>query len=95
MLQKDIFSPSHDLETSSTHGERVKAGIAKRKGKGGRIGRKAKLSKKAEAEVRDSYRQGRATITELAKRYAVDRRTIYRALADSDGGMIGKQGSLF
>lgn len=84
--------PQHNEQS---HAEKVRAGIAKAKARGGRIGRLPALSKKDVQDIRDSYRQGLAGRAELARRYGVGTTTIHRVLTSENGGTIGKQAKLF
>jgi len=59
--------------------ERVTAGIASSRADGGRIGRKKALSPAARRDVLESVRTG-VSASELARRYRVNRATIYRVL---------------
>lgn len=62
--------------------ERVKAGMRAGKARGEHQGRPKKLTKSARQDVIDSVGRGIAP-KDLAKRYNVNRATIYRVLADA------------
>lgn len=67
--------------------ERVTAGIAASVRRGGRIGRKKALSPAAREDVLSSAARG-ITISQLAKRYRVSRKTIYNTISGEDGAKV-------
>lgn len=70
-----------ELERENTR-ERVTAGIQASIARGGRIGRRKALSPDGRNDVAQSYEAG-STVSELARRYRVSRKTIQRTLKDS------------
>ncbi|MFT9298755.1 MAG: recombinase family protein [Gluconobacter sp.] len=73
-----ILSAVAQLERKNIS-ERVSAGIASSRTDGGRIGRKKALSPAARRDVVESTRAG-VSVSELSRRYRVNRATIYRTL---------------
>lgn len=73
-----ILSAVAQLERKNIS-ERVSAGIASSRADGGRIGRKKALSPAARRDVVESIRAG-VSVSELSRRYRVNRATIYRTL---------------
>lgn len=67
-----------------TISERVSAGMATAKRGGVKLGRKLKLSPSARNDVLDSVRNG-VPVSELARRYRVDRSTIYDVIRRHTG----------
>ena len=70
-----------ELERENTR-ERVTAGIQASLSRGGRIGRRKALSPDGRNDVSQSYQAG-STVSELARRYRVSRKTIQRTLKDA------------
>jgi DNA invertase Pin-like site-specific DNA recombinase len=60
--------------------ERTKAGMAAARARGRRLGRPQKLSQEQIAEVRCAKATGQQSVGDLARRFAVSKSTIHRAL---------------
>ena len=83
-----VFSTLYELERKLIS-ERTKAGLARARAQGKRIGGQFKLNEKQQKELIELYRLG-VPITQLAKRYGVSRTTIYRYLERA--GIFQKNG---
>jgi len=65
----------HDLIVA-----RTKDGLAAARARGRKGGRKAVLSKRADAEIRKRYDEGELTVSQIAEMFRVSRPTVYRSL---------------
>ena len=55
-------------------------GLAAARARGRKGGRRAKLSARADREIRGRYNQGELTVSEIAELFGVSRPTVYRSL---------------
>ena len=65
----------HDLIVA-----RTMDGLAAARARGRKGGRRAKLSARADREIRERYNQGELTVSEIAELFGVSRPTVYRSL---------------
>mgnify|MGYP000129568088 CR=1 FL=1 len=73
-----MFSTLYELERKLIS-ERTKAGLARARAEGKRVGGKPKLSERQVRELVKLYQEG-VPVAELARRFGVSRVTIYRYL---------------
>ena len=73
-----MFSTLYELERKLIS-ERTKAGLARAKAQGKKIGGQFRLNEKQVKELVELYKMG-VPITQLAKRFGVSRITVYRYL---------------
>jgi len=73
-----MFSTLYELERKLIS-ERTKAGLARAKAQGKKIGGQFKLNERQQKELIELYKMG-VPITQLAKRFGVSRTTVYRYL---------------
>jgi Site-specific recombinases, DNA invertase Pin homologs len=73
-----MFSTLYELERKLIS-ERTKAGLARAKAQGKRVGGRPKLSEREVRELVQLYRQG-VPVVRLARMFGVSRSTVYRYL---------------
>ena len=73
-----MFSTLYELERKLIS-ERTKAGLARARAQGKKIGGQFKLNERQQKELIELYKMG-VPITQLAKRFGVSRTTVYRYL---------------
>lgn len=73
-----VFATLYELERKMIS-KRTKAGLARARAEGKKIGGQFKLNEKQQKELIELYKMS-VPITQLAKRYGVSRTTIYRYL---------------